>query len=182
MCCEVGDTVELLKFGEKSPDEVAPSSCSSAWVMCLSPYACIFGPSSLPLFGIGSLMKVVSGECVVYMQDISTVGGALSSYIDFLAKQDAGSDCCSTASRFYARHSDVFWMPYAWVPIIACIGEKACVPAQQPWLSKEMAMGEGGIRFGPWSLAKSWQQEYMSKRMAQLPWKNIGDGLRSWMP
>lgn len=153
-CFELKDVQALLKFEGQAPDKVDPMSASSPWLLCMTSHACMFGPSSVPMFGIGCLMYVHSGRIAVYMQDINTVGSTLSLYLDFLSKQDSDSDCCDGAAGFLAKEGDTFWAPYAWVVMLASLGDDPACVVFQPWLSKDLAKGDSDCRVGPWSLAK----------------------------
>jgi hypothetical protein len=181
LCLEFTDALNALDYMGIEPDVLATAAAASPWILCLAPHSCMFGPSSFPLFGVGSLFAIASGSVVVYMQDIGTIPGSVNMYMEYLSKQDASDEkTLADVTIFAATEGDVFWLPYGYGMCIVGVGE-ACTVVQQPWFSKEIAAGLQGTRTAAWVQAKAWQLDYMNKRKTQLPWTRIGDAINTWM-
>lgn len=171
-----------LQFGGESAESLGTPACSAPWLVRMSPDACLFGPSSFPLVGIGSLYMVAHGTAIVYMQNMSTIPGTLSMYMEFLRKEDATADSCSNGVCFAAFEGDVFWLPYCFIVSIMAQGSSPCTVIQQPWFSKSLARGTDDSKMGQWALAKAWQTDFMNRKASQTPWSNIAEPIKAWMP
>ena len=177
LCLEFTDALTELDYMGIEADALGTAAAASPWILCLAPHSCMFGPSSFPLFGVGSLFAIASGAVVVYMQDIGTIPGSVNMYMEYLSKQDASDKTLLDVTIFAATEGDVFWLPYGYGMCIVGVAASYTV-VQQPWFSKELA---AGTRTAAWVQAKAWQPDYMYKRRSQLPWTRIGDAIGKWM-
>lgn len=176
-----GVFVNELQWGESEPDELTVPEASAPWLLNLGPGFCMYGPTIFPLLGVGAFYRVVEGNAIIFLQDIAAIPGHLKKYMEHINREPVGSDempSFEKSAAFVAAEGDVFWVPYNFVIVACAVGGGSCFLLQQPWFSKAMACKH----MASWTLAKSWQSEFMTQRSADMPWAKIGASIAEWMP